>query len=775
MKVVISRARPRCGRWVSIWGLGLALSVGLAGCADGSFTSRDGGVPRGQEAGADGAAWSDTFSQECKPGQDTDGDTIPDDVEGCKGEDVDVDGFPNFADPDSDGDGIPDKVEAGPDGKNPVDTDGDGVPDYLDNDSDGDGVDDKDEDRNGDGIVGCCRTTCGQTIKDCPDVKSDECSEGQTCETGNVCSPPVDFLCSNGETDPQERITFGDNIPDGDRPTFICTPGSESDPKGLKKMQFKKSSPGDWHVALEPDAVYGAFTINNAAPKEVGAVFDLQDAKKAVAGFIVSVPSNDTDVLKLASELTQRISGLPGTQQNGVTQLSSGGLKQSHDGFPTVLGIQLKIRMAQNATVDQVRNAVVPLILSRPAGDISKLPFQSFGPSEMSHILRAQVLLRNDGRMLVMGAVATETMVGDNKLSTGLHIDDMANGTGLAMAKDRDTVECDPFKLTGTPKADIIWVVDESGSMSNNRLDVANNAKDFFSRAVVSGLDFRMAVTNVVEPSDSHVGRFCSKVYQFDSKGELVNPADAKDSGGADRFLLPSEQDRFESCVKNPPGFEGNTEWGVANAYHAVEKHLPRKANDPTKIRPDASLIIIVATDELPAGIPINPFDPFLMIELQTQCVLNPQRQDLIVNQLFKPHMEMWTGKTHKGEGKAVMHVLGGVCNNSCSADVAHGYMELAQALGGTVADVCQKNLGQSLQLIIDSIAGTASAAILEYVPMSASLAVAVGKTVLARSRDTGFDYNPAANSLVFYNVPIQKGDQVVASYRRWVEQETIQ
>ena len=64
------------------------------------------------------------------PLQDTDGDTIPDVVEGVG--DADGDTIPNYLDWDSDADGIPDQLEAGPDPNNPQDTDGDGTPDYLD-------------------------------------------------------------------------------------------------------------------------------------------------------------------------------------------------------------------------------------------------------------------------------------------------------------------------------------------------------------------------------------------------------------------------------------------------------------------------------------------------------------------------------------------------------------------------------------------------------------------------------------------------------------------
>jgi hypothetical protein len=61
---------------------------------------------------------------------DTDGDTIPDAVEGIA--DADGDTIPNYLDWDSDADGLPDNIEAGPDPNNPIDTDGDGTPDYLD-------------------------------------------------------------------------------------------------------------------------------------------------------------------------------------------------------------------------------------------------------------------------------------------------------------------------------------------------------------------------------------------------------------------------------------------------------------------------------------------------------------------------------------------------------------------------------------------------------------------------------------------------------------------
>jgi hypothetical protein len=744
----------------------------LGGCVEDGFTTNKDGGGGGDGPVTDGFSWPDALAQTCTPGGDTDNDTIPDDVEGCKGEDEDGDKFPNFNDTDSDDDGINDETEAGSDPKKPVDTDKDGKPDYLDTDSDNDGIDDAKEDLNGDGLLGCCRSTCGQVIKGCPDVAKDKCGASQKCNAGK-CEPLIHFLCSNGETDTKLKDTFGDGIDDDKRATFICHAAGETGSKGLKKMKWSKSSIGDWHLALETTSTYGQFTIASAKAKEAGAVFDLTGAAQIVAGFVLSIPTAETDINKLNTDLITAVKdNLPG--KSTVTQISGGAKTTSHDKFPTVLGVQLEAAMSASSNVLAVRNALLAVLLGRPAKDLTSLPTTVFGPADTSFLIRFQTLLRKDGRVMVMGAVGGSKMVKDPTKASGFLQDDLSNGTGLAQAKDKDTVECDPFLIGGSAIADIIWVVDESGSMSDNRLDVANNAKDFFSRALKSGLDFRMAVTNVVEPSGSNkaVGRFCSKQYAFDSKGNLVNSADAQDDGGIDRFLLPSEQKLFESCVLNPPGYEGGTEFGLRNAVDAVKKHLPRAANDPTKIRKNAQLVIIIATDELPASL-LNK-DLFGIFAYQA-CVLGPAKKTQVVDTFYKNDMELYLGKTLGGEGAAIMHVLGGVCKNSCSADIAHGYMEIADALGGITADVCQKNLGASLQLIIDSISGAASPAVLEYVPISASLAVAVGQKVIQRSRTNGFDYSAASNSLIFINTPITKGTQVAASYRRWVEQSIIE
>ncbi|MCK5800882.1 MAG: hypothetical protein KAI47_27025, partial [Deltaproteobacteria bacterium] len=215
----------------------------------------------------------------CDPTADWDQDGIPNGEEGCLyGLDSDHDGTPDWQDFDADGDGIPDIKEAGKKGQCigkkkdqwPCDSDGDGLPDYLDIDSDGDTVLDKDEDTNGDGLLGCCLIECGKpdeaAQKDHCILNDDGCGGKQKCVSGK-CTPPVDFSCSNGETNPKLKDTFGTGRFDNEGGSFICRDATEDKPQGRKAVQKRKSTDpedktigkfsGDWHVALEMSAKYG--------------------------------------------------------------------------------------------------------------------------------------------------------------------------------------------------------------------------------------------------------------------------------------------------------------------------------------------------------------------------------------------------------------------------------------------------------------------------------------------------------------------------------------
>jgi len=776
----------------------LAITAGiilLAACTDvdGDFQDpADGGG-----TSPDSVIFSDAGDICSDPTGDYDGDGISNALEGClTGRDSDGDKIPDWQDFDSDGDKVPDAVEKGakdssgkcagakpPKDKWPCDTDGDGVPDYLDKDADGDGLQDGNEDANYDGLLGCCLKTCNA-----PDVKwqksnckltKDGCGAGQKC-VNKKCTPSAAFKCSEGETAPLKKDTFGDGKLDNERGTFICRDATEDKPQGRKAVQLRKDTTGDWHIAIEKFAKYGAMKIASAPAKMAAASVNYDKSTDEVAGFIISKDTTSTSVQTDHSAL---ISAITSSGIGTVTVRASGTQGKSHDKFDQIEGALVDIAPSGGMDVSSARNQIVASMLGKQLADLSNVT-APFGSSHTTLVLRFTTVRRfgfkkdssgklvtdtngnpvDSGdakkyRLIVMGAIASKTNYQNPKLQTGFLLDDLSNGTPLAISADTVSNECDVGTITRLPIADIIWVIDESGSMNNERQDVVNNANNFFSRALASGLDFRMGVTNVCTPSGSYkkcVGKFCS-----------VASSNTSHDGGTDRFLLPTEQTIFSSCIKNPPCYEGGSEYSLVNARDAVKKHLPRAANDPSKIRTNATLVIIVATDEI-----ANSLSGVL--GYSSTCPL-PASKQTSLDQALQPYLNLFTGITDP-EATSMYHIIGGICPKAagCSAQTNHGHMTLANKLGGQTASVCQKNLGNTLQVIIDTITGKASPVVLDFVPISSSLAVAMDAVQVYRSRTNGFDYRTNGNSLVFINVKYKKGSEVIASYKRWKRQEDI-
>ncbi len=188
---------------------------------------------------------------------DSDGDTIPDEVEVGANLDMpldsDGDGVIDALDDDSDNDGIPDQLEAGKDvaEKGPRDTDGDGVPDYLDADSDNDSVNDD--------------------IDNCVLVSNEDQLDTDLDDIGDLCENDTDGDGIEDDietvigTDPMNRDSDGDGIddnieigdpvnpPDSDSDGIIDALDTDSDNDGIEDR--KERGEGETPVDTDSDGI----------------------------------------------------------------------------------------------------------------------------------------------------------------------------------------------------------------------------------------------------------------------------------------------------------------------------------------------------------------------------------------------------------------------------------------------------------------------------------------------------------------------------------------
>lgn len=499
-------------------------------------------------------------------------------------------------------------------------------------------------------------------------------------------------------------------------------------------------------VSVFPVAIDGAAGTDSAAGlnhPEVAALVVTRTAK---------LPHPSAEVDDIQQTFFAAVSAL-----GSATVRASGSTGTSAEGHPEVKEVIWDISIKGSVEPGYLRDRLMAAALLRPLSSLNGLP-GPVGEAVYELVIKMAVVRRPQGLVVVSAAVAGRDAYENLASPLAFLVDDLSNGTAVAAPGKTPEMECDIRSISSKPVADIIWIVDESGSMNDNRQDIVNNATTFFAKALAAGLDFRMGVAGMKKPIQGvQLGKLCS-----------YGAGASTDAGGEDRFLLPSEQEVFTDCVKNPPYYEGGSEHGLTHGYWAVKSHLPRADASPHRIRKDAHLAVIYATDETAQELKEGSTNFFgqegflnYLDYKKTSCQLTPDKQTKLET-FIAPVVDLYS------EAKASVHVIGGVCNNPCNAEIAHGYRELVGAFGGQLGDVCQHDLNATLQVIIDSINASASPRTLKYVPISSTLAVEANGLRLERSRTQGWIYNPTSNSLTFINVQVPKGAVVVASYRRF-------
>ncbi len=733
----------------------VAFLLSFSACNDGSKKNENNGYNNGNNQ-------NNVVNPDCVLLNDDDNDGILNRDEGCRyNTDTDGDSIPDYLDLDSDNDGIQDVLEAGDADPNtpPLDFDGDGLPDYRDPDSDNDGVLDSDEDRNGDGVVGSCKTTCvfGATEPE------NSCGGGQYCLGTGVCDPPYSFQCAHGETDRLNPDTDGDGVPDGQEGTFVCNPATESNPLGRKDVKFMDMTFAK--LGLENKTVTQSVNLQTPAEHDQILCHDLQETNSEVAGFTLTRELEETggvpveNVYQNFTLMKTRVEAAFGAAN--VLMRASGSQTLSHEEYPTIVNAIFDITSSASLTPSAMRNKFIAALMGVAENTLSNLPpVDAFGASDTTFVAAVSVqkaepktwngdgtFTIKDTYLIVQGGVARRTQYDNSAVTTAMNLDDFSNSTGWAGPTAGHEDECEPYEVSTVPIADIIWVIDESGSMYEEQTSVANNAVNFFNRAIAYGLDFRMGVVDVGIVNN---GRFCTAQGQ-----------------SGDYFLGPGNLAQFQQCVLEPWGAgqeEGGTENGITQGYNAIVNHLPRQAASPSRIRPDATLVVIYVSDERAE-------------ELKTNCGAGEGSGTASIDPTcmwsqIGPTVQLLQGASSTGGiGKA--HALIGPPPTGCdTADqVGQGYLDIVQYMGGQIGSICQTDLGPTLQVIIEDIVASSSPVRLLHHPISLSLSVSKDGLPLPRSRVAGFDYRASANTIVFIGQTFDPNhpSEVLVSYYRWV------
>ncbi len=318
----------------------------------------------------------------------------------------------------------------------------------------------------------------------------------------------------------------------------------------------------------------------------------------------------------------------------------------------------------------------------------------------------------------------------DGTDSAALEVRTAAAGTFVAGLLGKGVVkpdQTDRFLQESLGKVDVLFVIDNSGSMMEEQQSLGQNFAAFMSAAQAANIDYHIGVTTTGIEGSPGGWSVCPGGVEGGEAGRLA-PVD----GSAPRIITPATPNAAQVFASNVRvGWCHWNEQGLEGAFRALNTPLVNSADDPTTampmdgnlgfLRPDAKLAIIFVTDE-------DDFSPQPVAYYETffKAVKNNDPTLLSISAIIGP------------ENLAT-------CPTASSAGIR--YLQLAKATGGGTESICTANWASSLQNLSSNTFGPGRRFPLSQVPADATKVTVM---VEGQPMTEGWTYEAATRSVVF-------------------------
>ncbi len=272
------------------------------------------------------------------------------------------------------------------------------------------------------------------------------------------------------------------------------------------------------------------------------------------------------------------------------------------------------------------------------------------------------------------------------------------NGSEPPLGLGYRTVE---LTQKGAGKVDILWIVDTSGSMSEEQQGLAQNFNAMITALNDAGHDFQTAITTTDVCQDQIPLDLAERVCPVDYGGSAATHLRGAFVGDTGRKVLKKGDTdlitKFDQYTKQGVGGSG-FEHGLKAAEMAIQK-VQSGQNAPL-IRPDAFLAVIVVSDEEDDGIGLGMLDAYNNHNFVAEGLTTFRyTADNFVSYL----------QGVKGAGKfsvsgivATRDGNGNLCSSASSQPAEEGtqYIRAASLTGGMVQSICDTNWNSKLAQI---------------------------------------------------------------------------
>ncbi len=268
-------------------------------------------------------------------------------------------------------------------------------------------------------------------------------------------------------------------------------------------------------------------------------------------------------------------------------------------------------------------------------------------------------------------------------------------------------------------KLDILWVVDNSGSMQEEQDNLANNFRSFVTHLKDRDIDFQLAVTSTDICGDQPNSYCPDWIFMGNYYHPGYQPLRGTFQGTWGNTVLKSDQANLEEIfmANVTLGTVGSgAEHGLTAAQLAIEKSLISNTKNSGFMREDSFLAVIVVSDEEDSG-----------LKLHAQGYTNYLYSDTDFIEFLK---------THKKEGEfSVSSIVGTidpqtgkVCQTPEGTPVEEGkqYIKATEKTGGLTASICDQDFAKSLQALGGDLSSQVSQVVLTAKPFPFTLRVYV-------------------------------------------------
>lgn len=316
-------------------------------------------------------------------------------------------------------------------------------------------------------------------------------------------------------------------------------------------------------------------------------------------------------------------------------------------------------------------------------------------------------------------------------------------------------------------KIDILWVIDNSGSMDSSQQNLITNFNSFIQKFQTLNYDFHMAVTSTdayldaLDNGGTYKNAYCPA---FNKKCSVLRDGPARDITAAlhSGFSVLDRTVSNLTSVFNLNAKQGIQGYGDERAFLSMKTVLQNSANSAF-LRPDAFLAIIIVSDE--DDFSHSSMSPALET-LPGDNYLTDSRTHKVAD--YVSFLDTLTKSSSSARNYSVntISILDDACktllNGSYSGRrIGKRYMQIADATGGAKTSLCD-DFGTSLQLISDMVLTLSSSFKLDREPLPESINVIVDGKSIPNDAVNGWTYDATTISVNFHGTSIPSADSKI-------------